>query len=168
MNDFNNTLPEQAFNMRLAQTGPLLIAGLCEPLSAISHETIPILWQQLAKRGHDIPNRVDSIGYGLCLHSDNNSFYYMAGYAVWDFSGMPLELNQITLPGQTFAVFPHSGHVMHIRQTINTVFDEWLPNSGYTQDLRPGNSVYFFERYGEGFNPETGLGDIEIWLPVKR
>jgi predicted transcriptional regulator YdeE len=24
------------------------------------------------------------------------------------------------------------------------------------------------ERYGEGFDPRTGSGDIEIWTPIKE
>jgi len=24
------------------------------------------------------------------------------------------------------------------------------------------------ERYGEGFDPQTGSGDIEIWTPIKE
>jgi AraC family transcriptional regulator len=24
----------------------------------------------------------------------------------------------------------------------------------------------FFERYGEKFNPQTGTGDIEVWVPI--
>jgi predicted transcriptional regulator YdeE len=26
---------------------------------------------------------------------------------------------------------------------------------------------YMFERYGEGFNPQTESGDIEIWIPLQ-
>ena len=25
----------------------------------------------------------------------------------------------------------------------------------------------FFERYGEAFDPQTGTGGIEVWLPIK-
>jgi AraC family transcriptional regulator len=25
----------------------------------------------------------------------------------------------------------------------------------------------FFERYDERFDPRTGMGDVEIWVPIK-
>jgi AraC family transcriptional regulator len=26
----------------------------------------------------------------------------------------------------------------------------------------------FFERYGEEFDPQTGMGGIEVWIPIKE
>jgi AraC family transcriptional regulator len=170
MNDFNSTLPEQnqQLQMRFAESGPVFIAGLCEPLSLTSHQTIPLLWQQLAVRANEIPNRVDAVGYGLCVHGGSSEFYYLAGYAVWDIADLPPGINSITLAAQAYGVFTHPGHVAQIRTTIDEVFDHWLPGSGQELDLKPGNKLHFFERYGEGFNPETGIGDIEIWIPLKE
>lgn len=37
-------------------------------------------------------------------------------------------------------------------------------------DLKPrlGGNPDRVEYYGPGFNPEAGVGDVEIWLPVKK
>lgn len=152
--------------MKHVENGPLIIAGLCEPLTQNSHETIPLLWQQLAKRTIEIPNRINSVGYGLCLNNGTTDFYYMAGYAVWDFAGLPPGIHHTLLPAQRYAVFSHPAHVTQIRDTIDAAFD-CLPGSGYALDSKPENALHFLEYYGENFNPETGLGDIEIWLPIK-
>jgi predicted transcriptional regulator YdeE len=39
--------------------------------------------------------------------------------------------------------------------------NSWPPQSGYQAADAPG-----LERYDEKFNPETGLGGFEIWIPV--
>ena len=152
--------------MTFTDAGPLMIAGLCEPLTHNSHESIPRLWQQLASRASEIPNSIDSIGYGLCLNTQG--FHYLAGYAVWDFADLSPGINHITLPAQTYGVFPHCGHVREICKTIDAIFDSWLPHSGYSLNTNDNNPLHFFERYGESFDPASGSGDIEIWLPLYK
>ena len=44
----------------------------------------------------------------------------------------------------------------------NTIWSKWLPESGYEAADAPT-----FERYGEEFDGVTGLGGVEIWLPIK-
>jgi len=40
--------------------------------------------------------------------------------------------------------------------------------------IRPSNQVNtltdsaFFEKYGQSFDPQTGHGGFEIWLPIKQ
>jgi AraC family transcriptional regulator len=43
----------------------------------------------------------------------------------------------------------------------------WLPSSGYAPIEANSDVPYMFERYGEGFNPQTESGDIEIWIPLQ-
>lgn len=165
MSDLNNTLPKQSLSVRFSHAGPLLIAGLCEPLTSESHKSIPRLWQQLARRSDEIPHCVNSVGYGLCIN--NHGFHYLAGHAVWDFADLSPGINHITLPAQTYGIFSHSGNVTEICNTIDEIFDSWLPQSGYTLNTTD-SPLHFFERYGEAFDPASGLGDIEIWLPLNN
>jgi len=46
---------------------------------------------------------------------------------------------------------------------MNAIWNSWLPQSGYVAADAPG-----LERYDERFNPETGLGGFEIWIPVRK
>lgn len=170
MNDSNNTLLEPnasaVLTPRFVTAGPLLIAGLREPLDENAAQKIPALWQQLLVYWNDIPQRVSDVGYGLCISVDNKEYYYMAGCAVWDFNDTPAPLSPFIIPSQHYAVFTHAGNISSIHDTIDYAFDQWLPTSSYSLTPKDHNSLHFFERYGENFNPATGLGEIEIWLPI--
>lgn len=170
MNDSNNISADmkQAFvEPRIEQAGPLLVAGLREPLDQNAAQKIPKLWQQLTSGWDLITQRVDNVGYGVCIHLRDHEYYYMAACTVWDFTGLDTSLSPFIIPSQTYAVFTHAGTVQTIRTTIDIAFDQWLPTSGYQHAVAPENSLHFFERYGEAFDSHTGKGDIEIWLPVK-
>ncbi len=49
-----------------------------------------------------------------------------------------------------------------IRRTWFTIWNKWLPESGHQVAEAPE-----FERYGEEFDPRTGTGGLEIWIPIQ-
>jgi AraC family transcriptional regulator len=59
-------------------------------------------------------------------------------------------------------VFTHREHISRIRSTWHTIFNQWLPASGYSIADAPD-----FESYSEDFDPHTGTGVVEIWIPIK-
>jgi AraC family transcriptional regulator len=62
--------------------------------------------------------------------------------------------------------------VSAISRTVDAIFHAWLPASGYRHAWSSGSlsedALAFFEQYGEDFNPATGRGNIEVWVPVKE
>ena len=154
---------------RVEQKGTMHIAGLRLRLDDKAMYKIPELWQQLTPHLGKISSQIGNADYGLCIRVDdsNNCFDYLAGMEIKDRSGVPVEWSEITIPEQEYAVFSHQHHVSQLRQTIHHIFDQWLPESDYSHAVGGAARVHFFERYGEGFNPQTGTGDIELWLPVK-
>jgi AraC family transcriptional regulator len=60
-------------------------------------------------------------------------------------------------------VFTHADHISTIRRTVNTIWNRWLPQSGMKVADAPN-----FERYDERFDASTGVGGLEIWVPVKE
>lgn len=151
---------------RFLQHAELLIAGLRLTSVGDPGQEIPALWQRFAPHIGRITGQQGAVAYGLCLHAAAG-VDYVAGCAVADFSGVPREWSCVTIPAQRYAIFAHRQHASTSQHTVQAIFTIWLPRSGY-QALQGGvGSLSFLERYGEGFNPQTGLGDIEIWLPIK-
>jgi AraC family transcriptional regulator len=69
------------------------------------------------------------------------------------------------VPALRYAVFTHRAHVSRLGETVNAIHRTWSPASGHTAAHGAGLPD-FLERYGEGFDPATGTGDLEVWYPI--
>jgi len=113
-----------------------------------------------------LPGQKGKVAYGLCLPLENNKgIEYICGVEILNTDNLPDDLSVKQLPGNMYAIFKHDGHVSTLRQTLDNIWKNWVPVSGYSP---PEGENYFFERYGETFDPVKGEGDIEIWIPVKK
>jgi AraC family transcriptional regulator len=143
----------------------MLVAGVGERYNHANGGTaaIPGQWQRYHQKVDEIPDRVGNVAYGVCCNGDDSgNFDYIAGVEVSDFSNLPREFSRVRIPEQKYAVFTHSEHISTIRRTVNTIWNHWLPQSGLCVADAPN-----FERYDEKFDPATGSGGLEIWVPVK-
>jgi len=75
---------------------------------------------------------------------------------------IPVDWSRVRIPEQKYEVFSQRDHISTIRSTRNTIWNAWLLNSEYKVADAPD-----VERYGEDFNPATGMGGFEIWVPIK-
>ena len=146
----------------------LLIAGLRESYTAETRKDVVEQWQRFGPLIGKVPGQVGRTAYGVWFNVLSNaaSFDCLTGVEVSDFSALPAELSRVRIPAQTYAVFRHREHVSKLWITM-TAIGEWFPGSGYEIAHESSDAPDFFERYGEGFDPRTGIGDIEVWVPVK-
>jgi AraC family transcriptional regulator len=148
---------------RLENGRALLIAGLGSRYTFETNEGIPAQWQRFGPYIGNIPGQVGWTTYGVCCNSDDaGSFEYICGVEVSDFSDLPEELSRIRVPAQRYAVFSHRGHISTIRSTVYTIWNKWLPESGLAVSDVPD-----FERYDDRFDPKSGSGVVEIWIPIE-
>lgn len=148
---------------RFEQGKTLLIAGLGQRYTWETSHAIPAQWQRFQPYIGNLRGQIGNTAYGVCCNGDEAGNYdYIAGVEVADFSDLPPELSRVRVPAQKYAVFTHPEHVSTIRRTINTIWSQWLPQSGHKAADAPN-----FERYGEDFDPRRGMGGIEIWIPIE-
>ena len=130
---------------------------------------IPQLWQTAGPWIETVPNAVNENAYGAMFIPEPGAgdLGYVAGIAVANSYELTADQMELTLPETRFAIFPHNGGLADWPTTIDYTQNTWLPQSGYEQiELVPG-VVPVLERYGPGFDPETGLGDMQCWLAIK-
>jgi AraC family transcriptional regulator len=141
----------------------LLIAGLSERYSESTNSGIPALWQRFVPHLGHIPGQIGHVAYGVVYNGDGaGNIDYMAGVEVSSFSSaLPPEFSRLQVSEQKYAIFTHRGHISDIRRTWHTIFNQWLPQSGRKLAHAPE-----IERYGEDFDGRTGLGPVEIWIPL--
>jgi AraC family transcriptional regulator len=159
----DSTLIDNLAPPRFETGQPLLVAGLGERYTCESSAAVPSQWQRFNQAVANIPGRIGPVAYGVCCNGDDaGNFDYIAGVEVSDFSDLPREFAKVRIPEQRYAVFTHKDHISTIRRTVNTIWNQWLPASGLKVADAPN-----FERYDEHFDPVTGNGGLEIWVPVK-
>jgi len=146
------------------ETGrPLIIAGLSERYGCDSSAAIPSQWQRFVPHLGKVPGQRGAVAYGVRYNSDDDgNFDYLCGVEVADFSRVPKDWGRVRVPGHRYAVFDHRDHVSTIRRTWATIWNLWLPESGHLLADAPD-----FERYDENFDGHTGLGGLEIWIPIE-
>jgi AraC family transcriptional regulator len=146
---------------RFEEGESLQVAGISERFRPDAADGIPALWQRFMPYFEQIP-MVGHVAYGVCYDfGEDMSFAYLAGVEPAGDAAFPPEIELVEIPDARYAVFTHTGHMSKLGETWMTIFQGWLPTSGYQF---PGTPCY--ERYGEEFNPTTGMGGMEIWLPV--
>lgn len=147
---------------RFETSKPLLIAGLSQRYTWETSAGIPAQWQRFMPHIGNIADQIGTTTYGVCWNGDDDGNYdYVCGVEVSRFSDIPANFARVRIPEFRYAVFRHDDHVATIRRTVNTIWNKWLPDSGHAVADAPN-----FERYRD-FDPLTGRGLIEIWVPLR-
>ena len=146
---------------RFERLETLHIAGISRhyPFEAVAG--IPDQWQSFLPLIPRLTDDTDPVTYGVIYNGGDDSFDYLAGVELPRGKTTPETAVCLTLSPQAYLVFHHPGHVATLRETCSAIWSVWLPAAGRTAVEAP-----WFERYGEAFDPRTGEGGLEIWIPV--
>jgi AraC family transcriptional regulator len=146
----------------------MLVAGLRERFTGASMRKIPELWQRFGPSIGNIPGQIGQVAYGLCSNMlpQPFSFDYMAGVEVSSSANLPAGFSHVSIPELRYSIFPHREHLSKLPNTIDAIFNHWLPNSGYALLHGVPDLPYMMERYGGSFDPQTGFGDLELWISL--
>ena len=142
---------------------PMLFVGLSERHSFEATQGVPAQWQKFMANCGEIPDKAHPIPVGVATNMDDDgNFEYACAVEVSKFSTTPRGFAQLRVPAQKYAVFPHREHVSTIGATYSAIWNHWLPDHNIS--VADGASL---ERHLETFDPQTGLGGVEIWIPIK-
>jgi Uncharacterized protein conserved in bacteria len=146
----------------------MLIAGYGKHYTSETMDDIPQQWQRFAVHLGHVPNQVEHVAYGVCSNPVKSpfSFDYTTGVEISSGADVPSDFTTIDIPALRYAIFSHEGHISKIRDTIDAIWNKWLPTSGHAPVAAKPDLPYMLERYGEGYDPQKGMGDVELWIPV--
>ncbi|MFN7921695.1 MAG: GyrI-like domain-containing protein [Bryobacteraceae bacterium] len=147
---------------RIVASEPKLIFGLSQPCPAAGDPAIPSLWKRFAPYIGAISGRVGNNAYGVIHNtSETGRFDYTAGVEVRTFPAQPGDFAQLRIPAQTYAVFEHQEHVSTVGAAWRAIWEHALSDAGFEAADGPA-----FELYGARFDPATGNGGLELWVPI--
>ena len=148
---------------RFEQGKEMLLAGLSGHYNLETRGQIPAQWERFAPSIGKVPEQIGHVCYGVCWNaSPGREFDYLSGVEVANATELPSEFKSVRLPAREYAVFTHRDHVSTIDRVIDKIWNEWVPQAGLKVASAP-----CFERYGEEFDPQTGMGGMEIWIPLE-
>lgn len=140
-----------------------LFAGISRQYAMSERDNIPSHWQEFVAYLGQIPNQVGEDCYGICWNANTEIFDYLTAVEISEEGLLPRGFTTLKVDAQHYAVFIHHGHSSAIPQTIGAIWEKWLPASG----LKAANAPCY-ERYTPDYNPETGMGGTEIWIPIQQ
>lgn len=140
----------------------LRICGISRHYGFEQMAQIPSQWQAFGPLISRISCAPNPTTYGVICNSDDSGFDYLSGVLFARDERLPAETVQLVLEPQTYAVFEHQEHVSSVSASCAAIWGEWLPGSGKEAVQAP-----WFERYGEKFDPMSGDGGLEIWIPIR-
>lgn len=149
---------------RIMKGKELMIFGISERYQARNIAGIPSQWNRFVPYLGRIPGQIGHTTYGVIWNSDaNGNFDYTCGVEVAEFPAQPAEFSRVRITARTYAVFEHKDHISSIRATVDYIWNNGLSDAGVKPVKAPALEVY-----GEQFDGRTGLGGLEIWVPIQE
>ena len=146
--------------------GKMLIAGMRQYYTYEERGGIPAQWQRFQPHLGHIPDGVGQSAYGICMSADDREgFDYVCGVEVTSLDELPEGLSGLRLPARRYAVFWHGDHISKIGSTCGAIFSDWMPKSGMKAADGPLILIEHYE--DQRFDPRTGEGGVEIWIPLQ-
>lgn len=141
--------------------GPLEILGLADGFDKASIPRIPSFWARLSGRWDDLSSAEPGVSYGASYDQTDTGFRYIAGVPVDPGTPAPDGMERFLAPAGRYAVWIHEGPVAELHMTMRAIFETGLKDAALAFRLAPE-----LERYDESFDPKTGSGRVELWIPV--
>jgi predicted transcriptional regulator YdeE len=157
----------------LERFGPVVMAGIKRshrlPRERLdSYRDVASQWRAVVQIARDMPHLPPERGYGVGLAMADGAAVldYFCGFAVAGPERVPEPLSMLTIGPVTCAVVAHHDHISRLRSTLEFVYATVLPMAGLEAASGP-QTPDFIQRYHDSFDPATGLGDIDVMVPVK-
>ena len=145
----------------------MLIAGIRQYYRYEERGGIPAQWQRFNQHFGHIPGQIGNAALGVCsvaAPDDKDGFDYSCAVAVKSLDDLPEGFVGQRLPARRYAIFQHKDHVSRIGATCAAIYSEWQPN---TSEKVSDGPLMMVEYYDERFDPRTGEGGAEIWVPLQ-
>lgn len=155
----------EEMNYRIETKEPFRMVGVSVPLAKDIEKNfavIPGKWGDISADGtlQRLIGMMDGFPrgvLGISTCNDREPWRYYIGVSS---SQAAENLEEYTVPGATWAIFPGSGTNQSIQELERRIVTEWLPTSGYEYGNAPDVEVYL--------NPDPENAQYEVWIPVVK
>lgn len=164
----NQTQKTEANAHRIVQMSAIRLAGLVRryPATPEAMRALPAQWQDFAHgAGKLLASGPILYGVHAGLFGNGGENEYFSGIEIDAQEPLPAGFSELYLSAMTCAVIDHAGHASEISQTTGKLLREL---SGSGPRLAQKRLFDLIERYGKGFDPQSGRGDIQLIVLVEE
>ena len=154
---------EKKYFLKTERSTGLTLLGCSRYYSFEDTSGIPEQWMFFAPRIPELTAAAKPDTFGVIQNSTDAGFEYFSGVEIPGGEMSPNEFSVLKLEPETYAIFGHTDHVSTLGETCGAIWAEELQSKEFTYAGTP-----WFERYGENFEPTTGSGGLEVWIPIKN
>jgi AraC family transcriptional regulator len=142
--------------------------SLSQPMPEIGR-AVALQWHDFEARRSGVKGLAAGRCYGVCgkVQDGAEGIDYFAGVQLGARMALPEGFTTLTLPPALYAVFQHGEPAATLYDTYRFLFGTVLPGAGLEPADGPGGVPEFVERYNPGFDFGSGLGGLEIMIPIK-
>lgn len=154
-------------NYKIEEVRPFTVCGMGVEITGWQNKNIEIcrsLWIEFNK----ILNRehLHQCGnwrkYAFTYKEEGKLYYFCA---IQEQYKLPAEFEAKSIPRQFYLIYEHVGNMATIKDTINVIYKEFLPE----HKLVPDKTQFFhFERYDRKFYWDSPASVIDIYVPVTK
>ena len=139
------------------------VVGLNATYSMETRGGIPAQWDRFVPRIPEIVDRKGGDAYGVCWNSKEEcGFDYLCCVESSKSDALPAGMTNVELAAGRYVVFDHVTHISQLPQAIDKIWTQWAPEASLKFRKSP-----CFERYTPEFNPVTGMGGTQLWIPIE-
>jgi len=131
------------------------------------------LWKSFKPLVGDIALRKETGFFSVQKFDPTISFYQFTPFSKFEkwaaveveenYEMIPFGLEPLLLNGGKYAVFIHKGKASKFPETLQYIFGQWMPNSGFELDKR-----HHFEIMDTNYQPTDPSAEEEVWIPIKE
>ena len=156
-------------NPEIKMLEPKTLVGLRSTMS-FAQNTTALLWQGFMPRRKEITQMAGTYLYSLQNYAEGfyTNFDPFANFEKWaavevhDCSSIPDGMEVLEVAGGLYAVFMYKGSPANAAAFYRAIFEDWLPQSGYTLDER-----LHFEVLGARYKNGSDDSEEEVWIPIR-
>lgn len=125
---------------------------------------IPAQWSDFQAFEGTLGER-PGLWFGVCdqFNETEGTFRYSCAVEVENPFDLPADLTSIPMHDQAYLVFVHNTHIAELRRTLSAIWTQYMPLSA----CKTAEGQPILEVYDERFDARTGLGGLEIWVPIQ-
>lgn len=146
----------------IEKRGAFKIAGIAARHRQGDYAGLPRQWGRLAASAPPSVTNARPALFSARHNDDPEWFDYICGVMPTADRALPHAFNSLQIAAADYLIFRQNQHVSAIGRVFTAIYGRWLLESDHDIAGAP-----IIEHYPTTFDPPTGNGGFEIWLPLR-